>query len=162
LAAAAVNIPAARAAGPPALEPLKVMAFGTKATVSVRASEPVAIGYQITPASGAAPAAVAPQAQQNQPQATPKPSSKPVPAPTAMPTPAPSLPPVHNNVARDYETAFDFELGGLKSNTTYTLSLSATTRDGRTASAQQTFTTLKLRVRVALREIDIQDDGDWF
>jgi hypothetical protein len=171
---AAVNIPAARAAGPPALEPLKVMAMGTEATISVRASEPVAIGYQITTGSGVAPAAVAPLAQQNeamqsqaqnqahnQAQATPKPKPTSKPAPTATPSPAPSLLPVHNNVARDYETAFDFKVTGLKSNTTYTVSLTATTPDGRTATAQQTFTTLKLRVRVALREIDIEDDGDW-
>jgi hypothetical protein len=59
-----------------------------------------------------------------------------------------------------YVTTHEYSVADLTSNTAYTLTVQGTTLDGQTAGATVTFTTLKQRVRVTLREIDISDDGD--
>ena len=51
-------------------------------------------------------------------------------------------------------------LTGLKSNTTYTLTVRAKNRMGKEATAETTFTTLKRRVRVTLDSITVHSDGD--
>jgi hypothetical protein len=65
-------------------------------------------------------------------------------------------------IHRFYAAAHAHKLTGLRSNTAYTVTVTATTRDNRTATAQTAFTTLKQRLRVTLREITITNDGDGF
>jgi hypothetical protein len=108
--------------------------------VQVRASEEVAIAYSLT-AAGAAP------------------------APPRRPLDGVRAPLSEGHVLTSdrepvYAPAHRFKLSGLLSNTTYTLDLRATTRTGQPVDVQQTFTTLKQRVRVTLREITITEDGD--
>ena len=59
-----------------------------------------------------------------------------------------------------YTTAHELRLTALASNTTYVVTVTARTLDGRTATATGSFTTLKKRVRITLESIDIIDDGD--
>jgi hypothetical protein len=61
----------------------------------------------------------------------------------------------------NYQTLHEYTVPDLTSNTRYELTVVATTQDGATATGSATFTTLKQRVRVTLREINITDDGDW-
>ena len=60
-----------------------------------------------------------------------------------------------------YQTQHEFTLTQLASNTTDDVFVAATTQSGRQLSAQTRFSTLKQRVRITLREIDIREDGDW-
>jgi hypothetical protein len=60
-----------------------------------------------------------------------------------------------------YVTTHEYTVADLTDNTTYTLTVQGATLDGQTTGASVNFTTLKQRVRVTLREIDITDDGDF-
>ena len=57
-------------------------------------------------------------------------------------------------------TTHERKLTGLKSNTTYDVTVTARTQSGEKHTAQTRFTTSKQRVRVTLREINIERDGD--
>ncbi|MGH2588165.1 MAG: fibronectin type III domain-containing protein [Dehalococcoidia bacterium] len=54
-----------------------------------------------------------------------------------------------------------FTLADLRSNTAYTLEVTATTAFGQTLSHAASFTTAKLRARLTLDKIVVHDDGDW-
>ena len=58
-----------------------------------------------------------------------------------------------------YEKEARIQLTGLTSHTTYEVVVTASTRDGRTATARQTFETASKRVRLTLNTINIQDVG---
>ena len=62
--------------------------------------------------------------------------------------------------AQGYVTTHERKLTGLKSNTTYEATVTATTQSGETHTAKTSFTTAKKRVRVMLQSIDIKKDGD--
>ena len=61
-----------------------------------------------------------------------------------------------------YATTHERRLAGLRSNTTYDVTVTATTKSGEKHTAQTRFTTSKQRVRITLREINITEDGDGF
>jgi hypothetical protein len=59
-----------------------------------------------------------------------------------------------------YKTAHQIPLKNLESNTTYDVSVVATTQSGEQLRAQTQFTTHKQRVRITLESINVRDDGD--
>lgn len=140
------------AAAPPlTLEPVEISVGGHEVTVQVRASEEVAFSHSLTRTGTVAPAGTA---------ALVNPIRRPLDGVRApLGAGGPIADPVREPV---YTAASKFKLTGLSSNTTYTLFVRATNRAGQQVTVQQTFTTLKQRVRVTLREIKITDDGDWF
>jgi hypothetical protein len=126
---------------------IAVQPFGTKVTAKVTTSLPTMLTYS-TKAVSATPAAGP------SPQAT-------VAADTGGAPHGGPITPKYVLSPANFVTAHEDTLTGLTSNTRYELSVTATTQDGKTATGTTTFTTLKQRVRVTLREINITDDGDW-
>jgi hypothetical protein len=63
--------------------------------------------------------------------------------------------------AQGYATSHERTLTGLTSNTTYDVTVTATTQSGEKHTTQTSFTTAKKRVRLILDRITITDDGDW-
>ena len=61
-----------------------------------------------------------------------------------------------------YTKEATIRLAKLQPNTAYEVVVNAGTQDGRTATARQTFTTLKQRVRLTLDKAVVHDDGDGF
>jgi hypothetical protein len=59
-----------------------------------------------------------------------------------------------------YKTNHQLLLKPLKSNTTYDVFVAATTQSGQRLTASARFTTHKLRVRVTLEDINVENDGD--
>ena len=152
VAPAALGASTRPAAAAPTLEPLRVFAGGQQATVEVRASEPVAIDYSLREG---ATMIVTPVRQTS----SPAPATFFIPGlPIRMMQPEGGvLTPVTEPV---YEPAHSLKLTGLKSNTTYTLTVRATNLVGQQASTETTFTTLKRRVRVTLDSISVLSDAD--
>ncbi len=62
--------------------------------------------------------------------------------------------------AQGYATTHERKLTGLTSNTTYDVTVTATTQSGQKHTATTSFTTAKKRVRITLESIDITNDGD--
>jgi len=138
--------PRTAAAGPLTLS-IAVQPFGTKATAKVTTSLPTVLKSS-TRAVSAAPATSLSQQVTSAADAGVAPHGGPITSKYIL-SPA------------SYVTAHDYTLASLTSNTHYELTVVATTQDGATATGTATFTTLKQRVRVTLREINITDDGDW-
>ncbi|HZQ35205.1 MAG TPA: hypothetical protein VFD32_04680 [Dehalococcoidia bacterium] len=119
---------------------IAVQPFGTRADVTVTTSLPTVIRSAVSPQGEAA----------------------------ALPTGAEggSAPPdgaIHPGFVlapSSYVTTHAYSVANLTANTGYTLTVEAATLDGQRATTSASFTTLKRRVRVTLREIDISDDGD--
>ncbi|MGH2584159.1 MAG: fibronectin type III domain-containing protein, partial [Dehalococcoidia bacterium] len=152
LAPAAFGARSTTAAAPPlTLEPLEIFVGGHEVRVKVRASEEVALSHSLTragtTASGGPAALVSPIRQPLDGVRAPVGAGGPIADPVREPV---------------YVAASSFKLTGLSSNTTYTIFVRATNPAGQQITVQQDFTTLKQRVRVTLREINITDDGDWF
>jgi hypothetical protein len=61
-----------------------------------------------------------------------------------------------------YATTHERKLTGLTSNTTYDVTVTATTQSGKKHTTKTSFTTFKKRVRIILQSIDIKDDGHWW
>ena len=126
------------------ITPLQVQAGGTQATVTFSTSEPTAVTFQLKEVTGAPP---------------PQPPSGPLGGVTA---------PISGGVATtgdtpppaSFKTMHQLLLKSLKSNTTYDVFVVATTRSGQRLTGSARFTTLKLRVRVTLEEINVENDGD--
>jgi hypothetical protein len=59
-----------------------------------------------------------------------------------------------------YVKQYEATVKGLQSNTAYEVTVNASTQDGRTASARQTFTTLKQRLSVEVERIVVHETGD--
>jgi hypothetical protein len=62
--------------------------------------------------------------------------------------------------AQGFATTHERKLTGLTSNTTYDVTVTATTQAGQKHTAKTSFTTAKKVVRIILQSIDITDDGD--
>jgi hypothetical protein len=62
--------------------------------------------------------------------------------------------------AQGYAAKHERKLTGLTSNTTYDVTVTATTQAGQKHTAKTSFTTAKKRVRIVLESIDIKSDGD--
>jgi hypothetical protein len=132
----------------PSLGPLKVQAFGTRAVISFTSSEPTALAVEYRPAGAMTP-----------PSPTPRGPLGGVANPlgtggvaTTGETPPPTA----------YTTQHQFELKPLKSNTTYHVFVSATTRSGQQLRAETAVRTHPRRLRVTLSEINIEHDGDGY
>jgi hypothetical protein len=147
-AAGADPAPPRNAATAPLAVVIAVQPFGTKATAKVTTSLPTVLNVS-TRAAGAGPAAAAGPAW---------PSTA---AGDGGATHGGAITPTYVLSPANYMTAHEDTLTGLTSNTRYEVTVVATTQDGQSATATATFTTLKQRVRVTLREINITDDGDW-
>jgi hypothetical protein len=132
---------AAADAGPLSVA-IAVQPFGTRAAVTVTTSLPTVIHSTVAPEG----------------EATAPPSAA---AGSAAP-PGGALQPGVVLAPSSYVTTHDYTVANLTADTGYTLAVEATTLDGQRADASASFTTLKRRVRVTLREIDIADDGDLF
>ncbi|MGD9892821.1 MAG: hypothetical protein AB7R89_17640 [Dehalococcoidia bacterium] len=136
-----------QAAGPPTLSPLQIKAGGTLATVAFTSSEPVTVAIDFRPATAGAITTTA-----------------------AALTSQPAQPITSGIIAANdprftnpyYGTTHEQRLTGLKSNTPYTVVVTARTPDNRTATAQGNFTTARKRIRLVLDEITVSEDGDWF
>jgi hypothetical protein len=127
----------AQAAAPPTLSPFQIKATGTQAGIAFSSSEPVTVSFDYRPAAALTAAPAQPLTAgiiaTNDPRFTPY-----------------------------YGTTHNLRLTDLRSNTPYTVVVTARTRDNRTATAQANFTTARKRVRLVLDEITITEDGDWF
>jgi hypothetical protein len=155
-ASPAYAAPAAAGSAAAVLEPLRVVPGGQEATVDLRASEPVAVQVDYHPA-------------QAEPAITPDRIGVLHAAGAGGGGPFNTLTdgnafagPAVGMLAVEpyYATAHHLKLPGLTPATAYTLTVRATDRAGQETVAGATFTTLKRRVRIALREITVQDDGD--
>jgi hypothetical protein len=140
---------ASAGAQPAPISAIKVRAGGTEAAVSFTTSEPMAVTVEHKPVTAAA-------GQQ--------PVQKLDGVFQAVATPTPTGPvKIFDGifqVARAYATTHERTLAGLKSNTTYDVVATAETKAGQKHTAQARFTTAKQRVRITLREINIERDGD--
>ena len=152
LGGAAFGSRTAGAAPPPLTIELGVSPGGTEATVYVRPTNPELITVSHTLRRVAATGPVGPTAP-----------------PTRLPVRDVAAP-LGGGVFSDgspppvpvYEKEARIRLTGLQPNTTYEVLVNAGTSDGRTATARQTFSTLKQRVRLTLDKIVVHDDGDGF
>lgn len=141
LALAATGASAQRPAPAPMLEPLRVYASGQQATVEVYANEDVAISHTLREGGVAMLTGAA--------RGTAEPGTG-----IELERPGGAADPA-------YQPRHNLKLAGLKSATTYVLTVRATNRAGRATTAETTFTTLKRRVRVTLDSITITGDGDF-
>lgn len=141
-------------AAPPTLEPLRVYAAGHEATVEIHASEEVSISHSLREGGAVMVGRAGRETGDSAPAGFRLPG---LPGSVTQPgggVLSPAMDPV-------YLPRHRFKLTGLKSNTTYTLTVRATNRMGQQASAETSFTTLKKRVRVTLDSITVLSDGDW-
>lgn len=151
LGTATLSVPAASAdpapRGAPTISPLHVQPGGTEAMVRFTTSEPTTVVVDYRPA-GVTPL--------RQPQAVE----------TGVAAAAPSRVPAVIRQEGSLQhllrasSSHEQKLTGLTSNTAYEVSVTATTEKGQRLTAETRFTTLKERIRVTLRQITIEDDGD--
>ncbi len=132
---------AGSAADGPLSAAIAVQPFGTRAEVTVTTSLPTVIHSTVTAAG----------------EATVPPSDA-----GAGTPPDGGIEPGFVLAPSSYVTTHAYTVANLTANTAYTLNVEATTLDGQRSAASASFTTLKRRVRVTLRTIDISDDGDLF
>lgn len=137
----------AAAQGAP-ISPLKVLAFGTEATISFTTAEPAAVTVMHKPAT--ARAAAGPAAA-----TAPTGALGTRPAIVQQITDGQPLP-----ILRQYTTTHQVKLTGLTSNTAYTVTVVAETQSGQKHTVETEVRTAKARIRVTLREINIEYDGD--
>jgi len=142
------------------LEPLRVVPGGQEATVDLRASEPVAVRVDYQPVQPAQPESPVTPAKFGVLHTAG--GSGGGGAFNALTDGSAFAGPGFAAVSAEplYATAHHLKLTGLTPATGYTLTVRATNRSGQETVAGATFTTLKRRVRIALREITIKDDGD--
>ncbi len=119
---------------------------GTQATVTFTTSEPTAVTFELKEVTGAP---VQPPSQPPGPLGGVR-----APITGGVATTGDTPPPA------SFKTMHQLVLKPLKSNTTYDVFVVATTQSGQRLTGSARFTTLKLRVRVTLEEITIEDDGD--
>jgi len=126
------------------ITPLQVQVGGTQATVTFTTSAPTAVTFTLTDVSGTPP---------SPPPAGPLGGvTGPLAGGVLLTGDAPS--------PASFKTAHQLTLKPLTSNTTYDVFVAATTQAGQRLTGSARFTTLKLRVRVTLEEINVEDDGD--
>lgn len=149
-AVGAISIPQ-RGVGPltsvmASITPLQVEVGGTQATVTFSTAEPTVVTYDLKEVTGT------PVQPPTQPQRPLDGVRAPVTGGVATigDTPSPAA----------YKTQHQLPLKPLKANITYDVFVSATTQSGQRLTGSARFTTLKLRVRVTLEEINVEDDGD--
>jgi hypothetical protein len=134
----------------PTISALKVQAGGTEATVTFTTAQPAYVTVEHKPATTAVGRQPAVQVLDGVFQ--------------AVTTPTPNTPvKIFDGIGtlhRSYTTTHERKLAGLKSNTTYDVVVTAETQSGQKHTATTRVTTLKQRVRVTLREIKIERDGD--
>ena len=153
VAPAALTGTAANAAAPPLAIELGVYPGGTEATVIVRPTnaELITVSHSVRRVNTGGGTVVPPTRLPIRDITAPIIG---VLSPTgARPLPVFEQQPVYDKEAR-------FRLTGLTSNTAYEVVVNAATEDGRTASARQTFTTLKRRLSVTLDKIVVHETGD--
>jgi hypothetical protein len=162
--AAALGGPAARADTPPTravpavvgtvtaqvapISPLKVLAFGHEATISFTTAEPAAVTVTHKLATTRAAAG-------------PAPATAPAGAFGTRPASVQQFGDVRPlQILRQYTTTHQVKLTGLTSNTAYTVTVVAETQSGQKHTVETELHTAKARIRVTLREINIEYDGD--
>jgi hypothetical protein len=126
------------------ITPLQVQVGGTQATVTFSTSEPTAVTYELKVVGAPPP---------------PSPPSGPLGGVTTLVSGSVATTGVTPPPAA-FKTQHSIPLKNLKSNTTYDVFVAATTQSGQRLTGSARFTTLKLRVRVTLEDINVLDDGD--